>query len=222
MVIAADIALSLFLVALGYAAACYYLKGIKWNKLNIEALKLNSRNKIIYIAAALISLGALIAVFQQLYGLSLIQQLKLLTLAAVLFPVAAVDYRVQKIPNQFVLAAVAFRCVFYIFEFILSPSDAFEILKDNLIGALVIGAFFLLLLLVFKNSIGMGDVKLFAVMGLYQGLWGAIYSIFFSLLVSFVLSLLLLITKKKQRKDTISFGPSILLGTILSIAMFGM
>lgn len=65
-------------------------------------------------------------------------------------------------------------------------------------------------------------MKLFAVMGLYQGLWGAVNSVFFSLLASFVVSVALLISKKKGRKDTISFGPSILIGTIAAIGLAGM
>ena len=110
----------------------------------------------------------------------------------------------------------------YIPEFISSPATGFLILKDNLVGAAVIGIFFFLLFLVFKNSIGMGDIKLFAVMGLYQGLWGAVNSVFFSLVVSFVLSVGLLITRKKGRKDTIPFGPSILIGTAIAIGLAGM
>lgn len=101
-----------------------------------------------------------------------------------MLPIAAVDLRVQKVPNKLLLVALAIRVLIYIAEFIVSVPAAVNTLKDNLLGAIIIGAFFLLLLLVFKNSIGMGDIKLFAVMGLYQGLWGAINSVFFSLMVS--------------------------------------
>lgn len=60
-----------------------------------------------------------------------------------------------------------------------SPSTVLDSLKDGVIGAAVIGLFFLLISLIFKNSMGMGDIKLFALMGLYQGLWGAFNSVFF-------------------------------------------
>ena len=80
----------------------------------------------------------------------------------------------------------------------------------------------MVLLLAFKNSIGMGDIKLFAVMGLYQGLWGVINSVFFSLAASFVISIAFLITKKKGRKDSIAFAPSIFVGTVVAICLAGM
>ena len=221
MIIVADIALSIVLLLVGYVSACYYLNGVKWNSKNVEVLKL-TRNKIIYLCFGVIAVATLITLFQIVYNLKLISQIKLLTLVLIILPVAAIDLRLQKIPNQFMLAALVLRLVIYIPEFIISASNAFSTLKDNILGALIIGVFFILLLLIFKNSIGMGDIKLFSIMGLYKGLWGAINSVFFSLVVSFVVSVALLISRKKEKKDTISFGPSILLGTIIAIGLAGM
>ena len=221
MTIAVNAILSFLLIAAGYVYACYYLNGVRWNEKNMSVLAL-SRNKLIYLLCAVLAVGVLIVLFKTLYALSLIQSIKLLCLVLILFPAAAVDMRVQKIPNKLILAALILRCLLFVVEFAVSPAGGFVVLKDGLLGAVVIGVFFLLLLLVFKNSIGMGDVKLFAVMGLYQGLWGAVNAVFFSLVVSFFLAIGLLITKKKNRKDTISFGPSILIGTVIAIALAGM
>ncbi|NLJ15657.1 MAG: hypothetical protein GX346_00795 [Clostridiales bacterium] len=145
-----------------------------------------------------------------------------MVLVLIIFPIAAIDLKLQKIPNCFILSALVIRGLIYIAEFIISVPAAFSTLKDGFLGAIILGGFFLLLLLIFKNSIGMGDIKLFVVMGLYQGLWGAINSVFFSLIVSFFISISLLIGKKKGRKDTIPFGPSVLLGIIIAIALSGM
>ncbi len=90
---------------------------------------------------------------------------------------------------------------------------------DATLAAVIIGAFFTILLLIFKNSIGMGDIKLFCLMGLYLGLSGLLNAVFFSLLVSFFVSIAVLITKKKARNDTLAFGPMIFLGTLVSIIM---
>ena len=221
MIVAIDIVLSVLMITAGYIFVCYYLNGLKWNSKNTEVLKI-SRNKIFYLTCVSISTIGLVCLFELVYDLSLIQNIKLLFLILLMFPMAAIDLRVHKIPNQLIIAALLVRGLLYIPEFIISSSKAFSVLKDNLLGFVIIGAFFLLLLLVFKNSIGMGDIKLFAVMGFYQGLWGALNSVFFSLAVSFVISIVLLITKKKSRKDTISFGPSILIGTIIAIGLAGM
>lgn len=68
----------------------------------------------------------------------------------------------------------------------------------------------------------MGDIKLFALMGLYQGLFGVFNSVFFSLIVSFFISIILLILKRKNRKDVIPFGPSIYAGTVVGIFLTGL
>ena len=221
MTIAVIIVLSALLTAAGYVFVCCYLQQVGFRAIDRQILKITPV-RLGYLIANVVGIGTLLVIFEAVYSLDVIRQIKLLVLVAVLFPAAAIDFRVQKIPNQLLAAALLMRVLIYAAEFAVSVPDAVNTLKDGLLGAAVIGGFFLLLLLVFKNSIGMGDIKLFAVMGLYQGMWGALNAVFFSLLVSFFLSIVLLITRKKSRKDTISFGPSILLGTIIAMALAGM
>lgn len=221
MTIAIDIILSLILIFIGYISVCYYLNNIAWISINLTVLR-PSKNKIIYLSLEILTVAFIIVLFQAVYKLDAISQIKLLVLVLIIFPIAAIDLKLQKIPNCFILSALVIRGLIYIAEFIISVPAAFSTLKDGFLGAIILGGFFLLLLLIFKNSIGMGDIKLFVVMGLYQGLWGAINSVFFSLIVSFFISISLLIGKKKGRKDTIPFGPSVLLGIIIAIALSGM
>jgi len=221
MIIAIDIILSLILIFIGYISVCYYLNNIAWISINLTVLR-PSKNKIIYLSLEILTVAFIIVLFQVVYKLDAISQIKLLVLVLIIFPIAAIDLKLQKIPNCFILSALVIRGLIYIAEFIISVPAAFSTLKDGFLGAIILGGFFLLLLLIFKNSIGMGDIKLFVVMGLYQGLWGAINSVFFSLIVSFFISISLLIGKKKGRKDTIPFGPSVLLGIIIAIALSGM
>ena len=205
MTVLADILISILLIAAGYVAVCYYFHEKRWNSKDTSSLQVN-KNKIMYLSLAICVAAVLIIIFQLVYDLDILTQMKLISLVLILFPIAAVDYRMQRIPNPFIIAALAIRFILYIPEVIVSPSGTLAVLLDNLLGAFVISIFFLLLLLFFKNSIGMGDVN----------------SVFFSLLVSFVASVTLLITRKKKRTDTISFGPSILLGTIIAICLAGM
>ncbi len=213
IVIEGSIAVSF--VLLGYIAMCRYLYPLQ------KKIVLN-KNGVLYLAANIIACTLLLALFSIVYTQGeLIHQIKLLILVEMIFPMAAIDYKLHKIPNRFILAALGVRGVIYIAEFILTPKRIVTILADGFIAMAIICTFFLLVLLVMKNSIGMGDIKLFAVMALYQGLWGAVNSIFFSLVAAFFLSLGLLISRKKSRKDTIAFGPGILVGTILGISLSG-
>ncbi len=216
-----DIVLSLILLAVGYVGVCCYLNGYKPNKLEFRSLKL-TKNRLLYLLVGAVTVAALVACLNITSSIDLVTRMSLITLVLLILPVSAVDMRLQKIPNIFLVVGLAVRVVYLAVMYIQDVGNAWIVTKDSLIGAVIIGLFFLFLLIVFKNSIGMGDVKLFALMGLYQGLWGAINSVFFSLLVSLFVSIALLITKKKGRKDTISFGPSIYLGTIIAMCIAGM
>lgn len=226
MTIVMDIILSVVLITFGYVYTCYYfserkLESIRAEKLDKELLKLN-KNRLVYISFNVLVTISLISVFQMVFYLDLISQLRLLSLVLIMVPMAAVDFKVQKIPNQLLICGLMIRVVLLGIEMIISFNEGLDLLINGIIGALVIGIFFLVMFFVFRNSIGMGDIKLFSLMGLYQGIWGVVNSVFFSLLVSFFVSLFLLITKRKQRGDSIAFGPSILLGTIAAIALSGM
>ena len=216
-----DIVLSVVLMAIGYASVCCYFSGCGIKGITPATLKL-TKNRVLYLIIGSITVAALVLCLNMTYSLELLPRLNLIALVLVILPAAAVDIKLQKIPNVFLIAGLAIRCVILALMYIRDAGNAWSITKDSLIGAAIIGVFFLLLLLVFKNSVGMGDIKLFALMGLYQGVWGVVNSVFFSLLVSFFVSVTLLILRKKGRKDTISFGPSIYLGTIIAICMAGM
>lgn len=74
-------------------------------------------------------------------------------------------------------------------------------------------------MLVYKNedALGMGDVKLFAPIGLFLGWKLCLAALFFSIMIAGFSSLFLIITKIKGRKDAIPFGPFIVAGTYLCI-----
>lgn len=76
-------------------------------------------------------------------------------------------------------------------------------------------------LLVMKNCMGMGDVKLLMVMGLLQGLTGLVSSVFTSMLILFFVSLFYLISRRKGRKDAVAFAPAVLAGATVSILLKG-
>ena len=216
-----DSLLCVILLGLGYYGVCSYLSAQKLVKPDANLLKI-SRNRIIYLVAGFVTSVVLILILNFYYNRDLTQQLKLLSIMLIILPNAAVDFRIHKMPNVFMIAGLVLRLLLFAVEFFLKSSTFLNTVIDSLLGGVIIGVFFFLLLIIFKNSIGMGDVKLFALMGLFQGLWGAVNSIFFSLIVTFFLSIYLLKNKKKKKKDTISFGPEIYLGTLIGICLAGM
>lgn len=220
MTIAIGFSYEIVFLAIAYFSACCYINGTSLFNPNKTIFAI-TKNKIIFLVLGFIGCAFPVVILNVVYGLKLFEYLKLLTLIMLLLPIASIDYKLQKIPNKFLLVGIGLRILFFVWEFILNGKGFFISLKDCIVGAVVIGLFFFLLLLIFKNSIGMGDVKLFALIGFYQGLWGGINSVFFSLLVSFFVSITLLITKKKHKKDMIPFGPCIYFGTIIAICLAG-
>lgn len=153
---------------------------------------------------------------------SFLFSLKRAALLCVLWPVGYIDFKTYRIPNSFVLFGLACRIAILIPELIFASEGLGRTLMSEGIaaGALVLAA--LLCTLCMKNSVGFGDIKLFAVMGLLLGLYGIGYAMVITMLVSFVMAIVLLATKKKTRKDTIPFGPAIVIGTFLSVFLTGM
>ena len=152
----------------------------------------------------------------------LIQNIRLLTLLAFLFAAAYVDAEQKIIPNKLVVTALIVRLLLYVTEFIVLQDVFLSLVKSDLI-ALLIPLFFLLIgVVLMKNGMGMGDIKLLIVICFYLGLQGSVSAVFFSLVVAFVISIVLLIAKKKGRKDSIPFAPALMIGTAISLFMSGM
>ncbi len=90
-----------------------------------------------------------------------------------------------------------------------------------LLGAIAISLFFLFLIFITKGrGMGFGDVKLGFLIGLVNGFPFGIFSIFLGFIVGAVYSLLLMLMKKKTIKDTIPFGPFLIIGSVITL-LFG-
>lgn len=154
---------------------------------------------------------------------TLFGSLRPIALLCVMWPVALIDLKTLRIPNKFILFGVACIAIIVPLELIFAEQGkTWSLILSKLIaaGALLLAS--LLCALLIKNSIGFGDIKLFLIMGLLLGLEGIWSAVFCSLFVSFVISVFLLATKKKTRKDAIPFGPALVIGTYLSVFLTGM
>jgi len=77
------------------------------------------------------------------------------------------------------------------------------------------------LVMISPRSIGMGDAKLAALLGLYLGWLGAdvlVLGITAGFVVQAVLALLLLVTRRIGLRGELPFGPAMLVGAALAVA----
>lgn len=84
------------------------------------------------------------------------------------------------------------------------------------------GAAFLVVRLVHPPAIGMGDVKLVLVLGLYVGFlsWEAVLAaVVLSFLLGGLVSLGLVIVRRADRRTRIPFGPFLILGTACALML---
>lgn len=80
-----------------------------------------------------------------------------------------------------------------------------------------ISLFFTLLILLTKGrGMGGGDVKLGFLIGLFNGFPGNILAVFLGFLFGSIYSLFLIALGRKKMKDTIAFGPFLILGSLIA------
>jgi leader peptidase (prepilin peptidase)/N-methyltransferase len=133
-------------------------------------------------------------------------------LAFFLIPISFIDLETGFIPDKLTIPAFIIGIFF---------SVLFQIVnwKSALIGAVSGGALLLLLMMagkriMKKDAMGMGDVKLLVMIGVYVGFPAVWISLFLGSLAAGIAIVVGLILKKVDLKGSIPFGPFIAIGTI--------
>ena len=148
---------------------------------------------------------------------SVLKGIRYLGLVAVLFIIAWIDSKEKRIPNKILLAMLLGRVVLLLVECILYKEYWMTLLMSSAMGFLLAGGMFLLCYILTRGGIGAGDVKLFAVLGMYLG-GSAIFSvIFLTVVFAAVFNLINLLRKKTDLKQEIPFAPFVFLGTVAGI-----
>lgn len=87
---------------------------------------------------------------------------------------------------------------------------------DAYAGAVLGFALLLLIAVASKGGMGGGDIKLFAVLGLFLGIKGTILTLVLAAILGMLYGLILLAYKKINRKEPIPFGPFIGVAALIS------
>ena len=141
-----------------------------------------------------------------------------LYLASVGLALACIDIDTKRLPNVLTLPSYLVGAVLLLLPAI--ATETFDTYVTALLGALALFAFYFLLALVYPKGMGLGDVKLAGVLGLYLGWlgWGVlVVGGFLGFLLGAILGGALMTLGRAGRKTKIPFGPFMLLGTLLAI-----
>ena len=129
----------------------------------------------------------------------------------------SVDAVAHLLPNRLLGATTAWLTSCGIVAVILDPSRAHSALTAVLC-ALSAGGISLLLAL-FRSGLGLGDVKLTAVIGLWLGWfdpWMLVFGLCIGVFLGGIAALFLLITRRASRKDPMAYGPYLIAGALLT------
>lgn len=188
---------------------------------SIKALKISNRKDALFVVGMVLVVFTVAAFLIFLYHADWIFSMKRLFLCAILWPLAYIDIQKHIIPNKILIVALVVRAVLVIPEVIFQSETLRTQLLGDALACVGIAVILCLMRLVVKNGIGFGDIKLFAVIGLFFGIAGSITTIFLSFVFSFLVSLILLISKRKSKHDQIAFAPFILAGLVAAVVFFG-
>lgn len=144
-----------------------------------------------------------------------------LYLVAVAVPLVLIDLDVQRLPDAIVLPSYPVAAVLLALAS-LDPggtSDWGALLRAALAG-LALATFYLVVLVVYPAGMGLGDVKLAGLLGLYLGWvgWGAVLVGWFAtFLLGGLFAVGLLVTGRARRGTGIPFGPWMVLGSAVGL-----
>jgi leader peptidase (prepilin peptidase)/N-methyltransferase len=134
-----------------------------------------------------------------------------LLLVAILVPVALIDFDRRIIPNKIMLPAAVAALVAGL---LLAPGRV----PEQLIAGAAAGGFLLLFALAYPKGMGMGDVKLAAVLGLYLGRSVAV-ALLSGVLAGAVVGAVVIarVGASQGRKTAVPFGPLLAIGGIVAL-----
>lgn len=158
--------------------------------------------------------GALFAAAYLRFG-SGTQLLAALVLLSTLVAITGIDVDHQIIPDVLSLPGIALGLLVS-----LAPGGIGW--KDSVLGTLLGGGVFIVIIVASgivlgQPGMGIGDVKLGAMLGAFLGWKLVLLSILLSVLIGGPLAATLLATGRKGRKDPLPFGPFLAVGAVISL-----
>lgn len=151
----------------------------------------------------------------------MIEVIPTLLVIPVLALVSAIDIRERRIPNQISFPAfLGFLSLLFLIAIFWELDPNFS---RATVGALLSFLFFLSLHAIYPAGIGLGDVKLSALIGLLLG-WDSFDALMYGIAAIFVLSsifsIALVVRNRASLQSSIPFAPFMALGYLVGIAFF--
>lgn len=142
-----------------------------------------------------------------------------ITVLLVLLSATIIDWETHLIPNILVLAGIAVGAILLAVQFFVAPDGFLGSLVARVMGLICCVVIFYVMSRLTKDGIGLGDVKLIGCLGWLLGLSATLFAVLFALLLCSVVSVFLLLGKKKDKNFRIPFGPFLFFGCIILLLL---
>lgn len=137
------------------------------------------------------------------------------SLTCILICITFIDYDYQIIPDGLLLFGMGLGVLYKLVAYLMLDQPPHFL--NSLLGLLLGGGFFLLIAILSNGGMGGGDIKLMGMLGFWFGWQTILFITLFAFITGSIMSILLLISKLKSRKDAIPFGPFIVISVFISI-----
>lgn len=171
---------------------------------------------------AILVLGTLVlflagGYLMRVYEYHILKMLRYWILMYGLLLLALYDVKERVIPNRALLVMAGIRTILLGVECICFPALISEILISAAVGLIGGGFLFLLAEIISRKGIGMGDVKMIAVVGYFLGFRVLMSNLIITMTLTLLGGGILLLAKKASLKTEIPFAPFAAAGTCLTI-----
>ena len=134
-------------------------------------------------------------------------------------PIAWKDYKEHIIPNKYLLWVLRIGIPLFFIQIVVQNDYYIAISINKVLGVLLGGGIFLLSMLISPKGVGAGDVKMYAVMGFLLGSRAIFNVLLYALVLGAVSSVVLLVSKKKTRKDELPLAPYTFFGMLIALCL---
>ncbi len=136
---------------------------------------------------------------------------------ALVITMGYIDYKEHIIPNPLVLTGMGIWVIGSILEIFIGGTPWKDVLIFSLTGFGVCGGLLLILAIVLRSGFGMGDVKMYAMLGLLYGLSNTYSLLICTVIPMAVFALILLAGKKVTKKSTLPMAPFTVFAFLIGI-----
>ena len=188
------------------------------DKLSNEKGKISRTNKIVIILL-IVLFSVICGYFTSENATSVINITRIAIAFFVLLLVAQTDYTYMIIPNLCSEILLAASVISILAELILDRDNVAAWTLNCILSALVTLIILTLMSKLTKGGIGLGDVKIFSSLSFFCGFRCVFATIMMALIICALVSIVLILLKKKTMKDALPLGPFIYFGYGISIIM---